>query len=77
MIGQCGKMCSQDLYISVGLSAELQQMVGIVGAKLMVAINNDPNSPVLSLFVAELLVSGISSLSRNGLPPHAIHQNRF
>jgi electron transfer flavoprotein alpha subunit len=77
MIGQSEKMCNPDLYIGVGLSGELQHMVGIMGAKLMVAINNDPNSPVLSLFVAELLVSGISSLSRNGLPPHAIHQNRF
>jgi len=30
----------------VGLSGELQHMVGIVGAKLMVAINNDPKAPV-------------------------------
>ena len=52
------------MYIGVVLSAELQQMVSIVGAKLMVAINNDPKSPVLSLFVAELLVSRKSRLSR-------------
>ena len=38
MIGQSGKMCIQDMYIGVVLSAELQQMVSIVGAKLMVAI---------------------------------------
>jgi len=46
MIGQSGKMVSPDLYIGVGLSGELQHMVGITGAKLMVAINNDPKSPV-------------------------------
>jgi len=46
MIGQSGKMVSPDLYIGVGLSGELQHMVGIVGAKVMVAVNIDPKSPV-------------------------------
>jgi len=46
MIGQSGKMTSPELYIGVGLSGELQHMVGIVGAQVMVAINNDPKSPV-------------------------------
>lgn len=46
MIGQSGKMASPELYIGVGLSGELQHMVGIVGAQVMVAINNDPKSPV-------------------------------
>ncbi|MGB5932518.1 MAG: electron transfer flavoprotein subunit alpha/FixB family protein [Anaerolineae bacterium] len=46
MIGQSGKMMSPELYIGVGLSGELQHMVGIVGAQVMVAINNDPKSPV-------------------------------
>ena len=39
-------MVSPELYIGVGLSGELQHMVGIVGAKVMVAINNDANAPV-------------------------------
>ena len=39
-------MVSPELYIGVGLSGELQHMVGIVGAKVMVAINNDPKSPI-------------------------------
>ena len=46
MIGQSGKMVNPELYIGIGLSGEQQHMVGIVGAKLMVAINNDPKSPV-------------------------------
>ncbi len=46
MIGQSGKMVSPDLYIGVGLSGEQQHMVGISGAKVMVAINNDAKSPV-------------------------------
>ena len=46
MIGQSGKMVHPNLYIGVGLSGEQQHMVGIAGAKIMVAINNDPKSPV-------------------------------
>jgi len=46
MIGQSGKMVHPDLYIGVGLSGEQQHMVGIASAKVMVAINNDPKSPV-------------------------------
>lgn len=46
MIGQSGKMINPDLYIGVGLSGEQQHMVGISGAKVMVAINNDPKSTV-------------------------------
>jgi len=46
MIGQSGKMVSPELYIGVGLSGELQHMVGIVGAQVMVAINNDAKSPI-------------------------------
>ena len=46
MIGQSGKMVSPEVYLGVGLSGEQQHMVGVVGAKLMIAINNDPKSPV-------------------------------
>ncbi|SHO51549.1 electron transfer flavoprotein subunit alpha/FixB family protein [Desulfopila aestuarii] len=46
MIGQSGKMVSPKFYLGAGLSGELQHMVGIKGAQLMIAINNDPKSPV-------------------------------
>lgn len=41
MIGQSGRMVSPELYVGVGLSGELQHMVGIADAQVMVAINND------------------------------------
>ena len=46
MIGQSGKMVSPELYIGVGLSGEQQHMVGIIGAKVMVAINNYDKAPI-------------------------------
>jgi electron transfer flavoprotein alpha subunit len=46
MIGQSGKMVNPQLYIGVGLSGEQQHLVGVVDAKVMVAINSDDRSPV-------------------------------
>ncbi len=46
MIGQSGKMVSPELYIGVGLSGELQHMVGITGAQVMAAVNNDARAPI-------------------------------
>lgn len=46
MIGQSGKMVSPQFYLGAGLSGELQHMVGIKGAQIMIAINNDRKSPV-------------------------------
>lgn len=46
MIGQSGKMVNPETYIGVGLSGELQHMVGIMDAKLMIAVNNDEKSEV-------------------------------
>jgi hypothetical protein len=49
-------------------------MVGIMGAKLMVAINNDPNSPVLSLFIEELSPQGKFGLTEYGSTiPNQLH----
>ena len=46
MIGQSGKMVSPQYYLGAGLSGELQHMVGIKDAQLMIAVNNDSKSPV-------------------------------
>jgi electron transfer flavoprotein alpha subunit len=46
MIGQSGKMVNPAVYLAIGISGEQQHMAGITGAKLMIAINNDPASPV-------------------------------
>ena len=48
MIGQSGKMTDPEVYIGIGLSGEQQHMVGIAGAKLMIAVNNDKKSPVFT-----------------------------
>ena len=48
MIGQSGRMVAPKLYIGIGLSGEQQHMVGVVDSDIMIAINNDEQSPVFS-----------------------------
>jgi electron transfer flavoprotein alpha subunit len=45
-IGSSGARISPQLYLAVGISGQLQHMVGVVGAETIVAINADPNAPV-------------------------------
>jgi electron transfer flavoprotein alpha subunit len=46
MIGQSGRMVNPKLYVGIGISGDQQHMIGITGAKIMVAINNDKNSSI-------------------------------
>jgi electron transfer flavoprotein alpha subunit len=45
-IGVSGVMLKPDFYISMGVSGQIQHMVGVNQAKTLVAINKDKNAPV-------------------------------
>ncbi len=46
LIGLSGKRCAPRVYFGVGLSGQIQHMMGVSAARLIVAINSDKDAPI-------------------------------
>jgi len=49
MVGLSGKKCKPNLYVSIGISGQIQHSVGVMDSKVIATINTDENALIFNI----------------------------
>ena len=64
-IGQTGVTVRPKLYIACGISGQIQHIAGMQDSSMIIAINNDPNAPINTIAVEDILPKMIKYYKKN------------
>jgi electron transfer flavoprotein alpha subunit len=60
-VGQSGISIAPSIYVAFGISGASQHMVGVMNARRIIAVNTDPNAPIIS-FSSEVIIEDCKTI---------------
>jgi len=63
-VGQTGQTVSPKLYFAIGISGAIQHIVGLQGSEIIVAINTDPECPMMKIATYSIVGDALKILPK-------------